>query len=432
MNDTVIIGAGVTGLSFACCLKKPHVIIEKENIPGGLCRSVNINGCTFDYSGHFLHFHHDETLKFVNGLLGGKLAKIKRNACIRAHGAYVPYPFQANLYALPEKIRKECLEGFLKKSPVSRLPSSSFYDWSISTFGKGITKHFMKPYNEKLWTVSSKVLTAEWVAPFVPQPSIEEVAEGAVSGLNRNFGYNVFFYYPEKGGIQTLVDSLSSRAGKIITGTCAAKIDIKNRIVETDRKQIFRYDRLVSTQPLPELLDQIIGLPPEISAARKKLRWNSVNCLNLAFKDEDKDIEISEKHWIYYPGKKYVFYRSGIYSNILESMTPPGLFSMYIEISSPPGKRVDRRKTLAEVLAGLVKAGLINEGAKPEIVEWMPIPFAYVIYDKEYSRYTDMIHGFLKQNGIYSIGRYGAWKYSFMEESIWEGMKLAEEFNNMS
>lgn len=431
MKNTVIIGAGITGLSVAYHLKTPYVILEKEDTPGGLCRSVKTGGCTFDYSGHFIHFHRDETFKLVNRLLKGKLAKVNRKAWIRTHGVYVPYPFQANLFALPAKIRKECLEGFINKpSHVSRLPSHSFYDWSLATFGAGITRYFMKPYNEKLWSVSSRVLTAAWVAPFVPRPTLKEVSDGASKDQGRSFGYNVSFYYPRKGGIQTLIDAFASRAGNIVAGSPAAKIDLKDKTVTTRDGKLFPYDNLVSTQPLPDLLDQMKGLPAAVAAARKKLKWASVYCLNVSFKAKKAGADAAGKHWVYFPESKYAFYRGGIYSNILKSMAPADTVSMYIEISRPSGRKLDRKKALRDVIKGLNASGLAENLNGFEAVEWMDMPCAYVVYDKYYPDAVKTIHAFLQSMGIYSVGRYGAWKYSFMEESIWEGKLLAEKLNS--
>lgn len=434
-SKTIIIGAGITGLSLAYHLKKPYLVLEKENKPGGLCRSERVKGCTFDYSGHFIHFHRGETLKFVKNILGGNhLAKISRNAGIYTHKVTVPYPFQANLYALPEKIRKECLDGFINKPSASHfpLPTSNFFNWSMSTFGNGITKYFMKPYNEKLWAVSSKKLTTEWVAPFVPQPTLKEIRSGASQKQEKRFGYNTCFSYPKEGGIQSLINGISAKTKNIKLNTEAKKIDIKERYVETANGQRHYFNRLISTQPLPALLDQIVGLPVEVRQARKKLLWNSVCCLNAAFKSSKMGNMVTgtKVHWLYFPEKKYSFYRVGVYSNILNGMAPKGLSSLYIEISRQAGKtKFNRKNILAGVIQGLEASGIINKGAKPEIVSWMDMPCAYVIYDKNYTASLKTIMNFLKKNHIQSTGRYGGWKYSFMEESIWESMQLAKEIN---
>ncbi|MGH7165590.1 MAG: NAD(P)-binding protein, partial [Nitrospiraceae bacterium] len=49
----VIVGAGLAGLSAAFHLKGvPYRLFEKEHEVGGLCRSYQLDGFTFDITGH--------------------------------------------------------------------------------------------------------------------------------------------------------------------------------------------------------------------------------------------------------------------------------------------------------------------------------------------------------------------------------------------
>jgi len=433
MDNIIIIGAGVSGLSVSYHLRKQHTVFETEKHPGGLCKSVRIGGCTFDYSGHFIHFHHPETTKLINGkLLRGNISTINRKAWAHTHGAYIPYPFQANLYALPADIRKECVDGVLKRPRKKLSGKKNFYEWSVETFGAGITKYFMKPYNEKLWTVPARTLTTEWSLPFVPRPSRKEILMSAAgpAEASRNLGYNASFSYPESGGIQALIDSLSEKTADLRTGTKITKVNLKNKYVEDSEGEIHYYDTLVSSAPLDELIKMASGVPPEISAAAKKLRCNSVYCLNIAFSEKYAGPGLAGKHWVYFPEKRFNFYRAGVYSNISQGMAPQGMSSMYIEISAPGGRRLGKNSAFEDVKQGLVAAGILAPGPKIEIVEWLDMPHAYVIYDRNRADAVKTIQEFLIKNNVRSIGRYGAWKYSFMEESIWEGMQLARELND--
>ncbi len=53
----LILGAGVSGLSFANNIEDDNfIILEKENVAGGYCRTTRRNGYVWDYAGHFFHF----------------------------------------------------------------------------------------------------------------------------------------------------------------------------------------------------------------------------------------------------------------------------------------------------------------------------------------------------------------------------------------
>jgi protoporphyrinogen oxidase len=423
MPDILIIGAGITGLSTAHYLKKPCRIIERESRPGGLCGSFTVDGCTFDYSGHFLHLRQQETERLVRAHLKKNIAKIERNAWIYTCGVHVPYPFQANLHALPEKVRKECLSGFIAAQKAkSHRAGPDFLSWSKAVFGNGITHYFMRPYNEKLWTVPASRLYADWVAPFVPKPPADDIRRGAEKRPRKRYGYNASFYYPVRGGCQALIDPLA-RGADVSYGTAACRVDAARRYVETSRGERLYYDRLVSTQPLPELLKTMAGVPAQVLAAAGRLDWNSVYCLNIAVSgDEDRT---GGKHWVYFPEKKYAFYRAGIYTNIAPALAPRGLRTLYAEISGRPGGKPPSRADIASVFAGLADAGMVGRTDRIELLQLVCLPYAYVIYDRHRAAAVETIQKFLVSRGIHSVGRYGAWEYSFMEKSMIDGRTTA-------
>ena len=115
-TDILIIGGGLAGLSAAAALegKKDYLVAERENRPGGLAATLQKGGFHFDYSGHLLHLRWPETSRFILGALGKNCARIRRDARIYAHNCWTPYPFQANLSGMPDKVKSECVSGLLK------------------------------------------------------------------------------------------------------------------------------------------------------------------------------------------------------------------------------------------------------------------------------------------------------------------------------
>lgn len=426
MPETIIIGAGLTGLATAHYLKGEYRVLESSATAGGLCGSVKAGGFTFDYSGHFLHLRDPRVIRLVRGLLGPRMEKVSRKAAVFTFGRLMPYPFQANLYYLPADIRERCLRGFIDRPRGAG--KGDFYHWSLSTFGDGITRYFMKPYNEKLWTVPASRLWSDWCAPFVPRPTLRELKKGAEAPNPRDFGYNVHFLYPKRGGCQAIVDAFAGPVrSRISFGSACARLYPGKKYLVTSKGEKLYYDNLVSTAPLPELLKRCDGLPSNIRAAAAKLDWNSVACLNLGFASSGETAEGC--HWLYFPEKKYAFYRTGIYTNVNPAMAPRGRTSMYVEISRRPGTRLNARHSLLRTLEGLADARLVEPGARPEVVSIQDIPYAYVIYDRYRQAALAVIREYLKANGIFSIGRYGSWEYSFMERSVVQGMETAALIN---
>jgi len=436
----LIIGAGITGLSTAFHLKdKNYLLIEKEKRPGGLCRSEKQGGFTYDYTGHLLHIKNEYVKKLIFKLLSGNIASRARNAAIYSNNVFTRYPFQANLYGLPQKIIAECIESFIKSkltTPYSLLPTPCFYDWCLQTFGEGISKYFMIPYNEKLWQTDTRELTTRWMGRYVPQPSLEEVIRGAYNDNKKLFGYNANFYYPMRGGIQTLIDGISKKVENIETSVNVKSIDIKKKIVLTD-KGVYGYKNLVSTIPLPVLVSLIKNLPADVKKSAWKLKWTSVLDINIGI----SRAETAGRHWIYFPENKYVFYRVGYYNNFSKGLCPKNTFSMYVEVAYPPdsparqlsGERragidgkTNKENVFKKAVSDLKKAGILKSNDKIISKCLLDIPYAYVVYDKNKEPAFEKISGFLKKHSVRTTGRYGGWKYSTMEDAILEGMETAK------
>ena len=53
-HDTIIIGAGPTGLSAAYHIGGESLLLEQHDRVGGWCRSIEDRGFTFDYAGHIM------------------------------------------------------------------------------------------------------------------------------------------------------------------------------------------------------------------------------------------------------------------------------------------------------------------------------------------------------------------------------------------
>lgn len=388
------------------------------------------DGFTFDYAGHFLHMRDERVKGLVARLLPHNLASIDRITSIRTLGVSVPYPFQAHLAHLPARAKQECLDGVIHR-PARPVPeTATLYDWSMATFGAGITRYFMKPYNEKLWTVSSRVLRADWCAPFVPRPTEADMRKSAAADPSRQYGYNARFTYFKCGGCQSLVNAFASRVRGVRYQTSSRRIDADRRRVLLCSGESIPYESLVSTQPLTTLIDQMAAVPTAVRAARRRLRWNTVVCYNIAVRLKDPSrLPAGGHHWVYFPEKQYPFYRVGVYSNIMPSMAPKGCASLYVEISYPSDARVNTRQDIAAVTRGLYESALLAAGDDIQFVQILQIPCAYVIFDKHRSESVATIQSWLASRDIHAIGRYGAWEYSFMEKNIVDGMETARLLN---
>lgn len=421
----IILGAGLAGLSAAWHLQRksiPSRTFEKERAVGGLCRSQKQNGFTFDCSGHSLHFRHSYTLSLVRKLLGNRLVQHNRSAWVYSFGRYTRYPFQANLYGLPSKIAAECLKGFIRARRTGSFKTNNFSHWILQTFGTGIARHFMIPYNTKFWRVSPQRLTCEWLDRMIPVPSLNQVLEGARKESTRQLGYNAHFWYPRGGGISQLPEAFARQIKQLSTGSKVVKIDLAKKEVKMDSGRKEKFDYLISTIPLPEMASLIFDLPKDLQTVWGRLRWNSVFNLNLGG-DLKGDFG---QHWAYFPHRDTCFFRVGFFHNFSSDLTPAGKRSLYAEVSYSKSNPLVARNRIPIIERDLRAVGILSlqDGISARNIN--DIEYGYPIYDQYYHKSVEIIKKFLVANQIMPCGRYGSWRYMSMEDAILDGKRAAE------
>lgn len=427
--ETVFVGGGLSCLAAARSLGGDSLLIEREDRPGGLCRSDSVDGYTFDRTGHLLHLRHPRTRRLIRRLLAGQLVPNERDTWVYSHESYTRYPFQSHFHGLPLEVAAECLEGVFeahlrppKPRQRKRNEPERFDDWVLERFGRGVARHFMFPYNRKLWTVPPSSLTTEWLGRFVPKPDLRQVVLGALADRADDAGYNARFLYPRKGGIETLVHALTRGVKRLLCQTSVTRIDLDKRSLRLDTGERIEFGRLVSCVPLPALVAMIRPLPDSVRKAARRLRAASVYNLNLGIRDPGE-----RRHWVYVPEDRFVFYRFGFGSNFAPGMAPKGCAAVYTEVAYQRKKGIDRRAVRRKVLADLTAIGLIRSKRDVRLEHPLDLEVAYAIYDRHRTRSVNTILKHLKSRDILSIGRYGRWEYGSMEDALLQGLETADK-----
>jgi len=429
-GPVLIAGAGLAGLSAAYHLeqagKGDYLLLEAESRPGGLVRSERIAGFTFDYTGHLLHIKSDYMLKLMQKLCGDEMFLQDRSSKIIIGDAVTDYPIQVNTFGLPPDVIKECLLGIIKakyESGIDRI--ESFEDWILKSCGEGVAKWFMYPYNEKMWTVHPREMTCDWMGGFVPEPSVEAAIDGAIRPPSAKIGYNAQFWYSKSGGIEVLARGFLPHIAPPKLNTRIEKIDIVGKRVYAGGDWI-DYGTLISTLPVTVLVEMMgEGAPPEVRLAASKLKVAGIYSINYGVRGEPDGLR-EGTHWYYTPGEDLVFHRVGLPSNLADSMTPAkGHFSLCAEISYSEYKPISQATVAEQTLDGLRRIGLLTADDEILVERVLDLPYAYVIFDRNRASALDSVFRFLNESGIMSIGRYGTWSYSTMEQAILDGRDAA-------
>jgi len=116
-------------------------------------------------------------------------------------------------------------------------------------------------------------------------------------------------------------------------------------------------------------------------------------------------------HWLYLPETDTPFYRVGYY--------PVGkLTTVYLERTVAANERIDSQEIYRDMVQALRKTGMINGPREILFHDLIKIPVSYIVFDKQWPNLVPPALDFLRQQRIFSIGRYGSWNYSSMADDI--------------
>lgn len=407
----LIIGAGISGLSYAAATGNDYQIIEAEDQIGGYCKTIYKDGFIWDYSGHFFHFQHPELRDYVmQNISPDEMLTVQKHTQILYKDRHVDFPFQMNIHQLEQEEFIDCLYDLF--SIPEGATSDTFKQMLYAKFGRSIAEKFLIPYNSKLYATDLDRLDVDAMGRFFPYADKEQIV--------RNFrhpegkSYNATFLYPKEGCIR-IVNSVASHVdmSRVSLGERLLSIDPATHTAVTDKRTL-RYDRLISSMPLPKLLD-LCG----IDYNKDIYTWNKVLVFNLGF-----DTKGSEKRncWMYIPESKYLFYRVGFYDNIIGQ----DRMSLYVEIGFAKDQAVgDIDSLLKRTIEDLRAAAIVTDQhlvAEHHVL--MDPAYVHITKHSEEDKVEKM--ALLAQKDIYSIGRYGEWKYCSLEDNMHDAFTLAE------
>ena len=412
----LIIGAGISGLTFANYIKNDYMILEKESEVGGYCRTIRKGDFIWDYAGHFFHFKTDEFKKiFLDEVNSEDIISKDKCTKILYKNQLVDYPFQTNIHQLEKQEFIDCLYDLFNKE--EKDDYDNFLDMLYGKFGKSIVEKFLKPYNEKLYACDLHKLDKDAMGRFFPYADKKQI----IANMKKNkdeVSYNNKFLYPRNGAgsfINILYNKLDK--SKIKLNTHIVSIDLNNKIAKTQDGQEYKFEYLINTAPLNVFMDLIDD--EKIKKLESELSYNKVLVFNLGFNKKSKYVK---EHWMYIPDKDVNYYRIGFYDNILDS----DKLSMYIEIGFDKDEKIDIDEQLKMKLENLLKNGIIDNDTKLEEYVSIVMNPAYVHINEKTDKEIRKLQKEWKNKGVYTIGRYGAWTYCSMEDCMIQAKELAK------
>ena len=425
--NTVILGSGIAGISAGYHLQKAGesaVIFERENDWGGLCANFTINGFRFDKFVHFSFAPDDYTRNIFE-----ESSPMYSHPSISYNyykGYWLKHPAQNNLAPLSTDEKVEIIKGFVNRKHKSFEELENYADWLRVQYGDYFAENFPFKYTRKYWGVEPEELETKWVGNRMHSPDLDEVLRGAFEVQDKNFYYTNYMKYPKKGGFRSILDKcreeLDIRFNKEVV-----KIDTKNKQITFKDGDKCTYTRLISTLPLPEVVNMLVDVPDEVKQAGENLMFTSGYMVSLGFNKPD----IAKHLWFYIYDEDIL--ASRVYSPSLKSPdnVPDGCSSLQAEIffANSLAQCEERKAPLSpdEILENTISS-LISMGLfKKEDILIKDIRFekyANVIFDQNIYKNRQIVLDYLQANGIQSIGRFGKWEYYWTHQAFASGKDL--------
>ena len=449
----VVLGAGLAGLAFAKRASENGfsvLLIEKEDVVGGISRTLQHNGYYLDFCAHRFHTKNKALLKEILELPGLKMQRHLKKSRIYMFDKYLKYPFQLQnlLRAMPVAQCMRCSASFtanlIAKKLFTEPAIKSYKDWFVHFYGPGLYEVMCRPYTSKVWRTDPSLISADWAEErFQGEKIIYLIKRVFTKLLTLDFSsYSIEdeelipdggeFYYPNRG-IQELSDAFARAALQhkttILTGTQPAHISRTDRTFAFTRNgtaETVAYNNLISTVPLNIFYALQDKKSPEIATCIQKLVYMNIIFVFVFLKRE----RISNDHWLYFPDNRIIFNRGVEFSNWSPEMCPPGNTSVCFDITCYNDSEIWNMPDEHIATTAINDAHRINYINKEEVSSSCVyrLKYAYPFYDLDYKRKLDTVAKFMETDDCYLLGRTGMFRYNNADNSIEMGLALAENF----
>lgn len=421
MKMNVILGAGIAGLSAAYEAKRlghETVIFEGAPTPGGLLNNFTVDGFRFDSAVH-LSFAEEREVREVFDR--SEYHRHEPEAVNWDTKRWLRHPVQNNLFPLEASEKVDLIQGLVDAPAGGEI--RNYEDWLIQQYGEPIARRWPMVYTEKYWTLPANQLGTDWVGPRVRRADLREVLNGAFSEDTPHGFYAKEMRYPKQGGYRSFISPLIEDA-RVIPDHKVVRIDNRARTVYFGNGESADYETLISTLPLPRLIEMMDSVPDDIRRTAETLFATSVDLISVGFRKPN----VSPTLWFYIYDRSILAARG--YSPNWKSpdAAPEGCSSIQFEIYSSPSRPLTQS---VEELKENTRQGIKNMGLAGDedilFLHHRRLPYGNVVFDLGMEERRDRVRAFVEDCGIALAGRFGEWAYLWSNQSMMSGIQAARK-----
>jgi protoporphyrinogen oxidase len=427
-DRTVILGAGMAGFGACHRLNAAGLrgtVYEMESRIGGHTRSFVHGGKWIFDDGPHVSFTKDKRIQdlfaeFVDHQY--ETIQVSSNNYWRGH--WIKHPAICNLHGLPTDMVVDCIADFVDAHRAPPAAIDNYEQWLLASYGKTFFENFPRDYTVRYHTVEARHMDTDWLGPRLYEAELKEVLLGALSPVTPDIHYVTHFRYPQQGGFESYLRPFPSLA-EVHCDHRVTAIDPGSRVLTFAQGGEAPFDHLVSSLPLPRLIEMLPDVPARVREAAEALAVSECIVVNVGLGRDD----ISASQWTYFYDRDFFFTRLSFPHMLSPSTVPPGCGAIQAECYYSAKYRpcdVTPEACIEPVLRDLRRCGMIRDTDEILITTAHKANYGNVIFDLDRKAALKEINDYLDELGIHRCGRYAEWGYHWTDESFKSGENRAQ------
>jgi len=445
----VILGGGPAGISAAWRLSKlgvPTTVIERDSAVGGMGKTIKVGDYYVDYGPHTFHIRETEESRAIHEaiqpLFGEDPLILTRGTRVLLQGKEYIYPLEMLQVLtgvsplLSFRIVFDYLIATIKSTLAPPKREDSFEEWGVRNLGRTLYDLCFGIYSARVWGLPTSQISSKQ-AQRVAKLNLKNIILRTLGIKADPATYFTKYMYPRQG-ISVLFENMAREvkaAGNcLLLNSSVVRLEREGeritRVVylHDGKEETIECDGVISTLPLPKLVDLMQpALPESVSAHAKKLRYRSLKLIYIALKRD----RLTDYHWVYLLDEHFRVNRMSEQKNVSPEMIPSGRTVLCIELScwrDEPVWKASDEEVYRIALNDMMKMGYGITESEVEDYFVTDIPTAYPVYELNFEEHLiPTLEGVHAVPNLLTIGRHGLFLNNSMDDNVLLGMKVGDQ-----
>ncbi len=444
-DEIVIVGGGPAGLAAALEAVERGAgatVVERFDRVGGLCRTLDFEGCRFDVGPHRFFTKNEEVKRLFHRVLSDDAVRVQRKTRILHDGTFFDYPLTPLNAMMGVGMRRGmAIAGsyaVARARHISAPPTiETFEDWVVDRFGRRLFERFFKTYTEKVWGIDCQQIGAEWAAQRIRGLSLPAALRDSVLKSGRSTIKTLVdeFAYPRLGAGQTyekMAKLVEAGGGRVLTRSTARHIRrngmrVRALVIEDENgeRQEIEGRHFLASATLSETIEMFDPPPPDaVLKAARALRYRDHIGVNLLVAGR-----VFPDNWIYVHDSSVAMARIANYRNFSSEMAGETDFNpLTVEYFAFPGDALSSSSDQDLIARAIRELEHLRILRREQVMKSFVVRSAkaYPVIELGYLEHVDVIRNWLDQlTNFLPIGRTGMFKYNNQDHAIATGILAA-------